>query len=149
MRTKLKLRFFCHHFSAFKPSPLSFRIWDFFGHSSFVIRHFPAFHCYITVLLLPGCTTGQTTKQSHTKVFDVRQFGAKGDGKSLDTAPIQSALDACDKAGGGIVRFKSGTYLSKPIFLHSKTTVQLDQGARLQATDERADFLNPAKEDAT
>ncbi len=75
-----------------------------------------------------------------TNFFDVRVFGASGDGKTLDTAAIQAALDACDKAGGGIVRFTAGTYLSKPIWLYSKTTLQLEAGAMLKATDERNDF---------
>jgi len=78
-------------------------------------------------------------------VFDVRQFGAKGDGKTLDTAAIQKALDECGDAGGGIVRFPAGTYLSQPIFLHSRTTFHLEAGAVLQATDKRADFANPEK----
>ena len=37
-----------------------------------------------------------------TNFFDVRVFGASGDGKTLDTAAIQAALGACDKAGGGM-----------------------------------------------
>ena len=77
-----------------------------------------------------------------TKEFDVRQFGAKGDGKTLDTAAIQKALDECAKSGG-IVRLPAGTYLSKPIFLRSCSTLQLDEGATLQATDDPADFTNP------
>jgi polygalacturonase len=77
------------------------------------------------------------------KVFDVRKFGAKGDGKTLDTAAIQKALDECGKAGGGTVQFSAGTYLSKPISLHSKTTLQLDDGAMLKATDDVQDFLRP------
>jgi polygalacturonase len=80
-----------------------------------------------------------------TQIFDVRQLGAKGDGRTLDTAAIQKALDECKTAGGGIVRFPPGTYLSKPIFLYSHTALQLEAGAVLQATDERADFLNPGK----
>ncbi len=77
------------------------------------------------------------------KVFDVRQFGAKGDGKTLDTAALQQTLNECGKAGGGIVHLPSGTYLSKPIFLRSNTTLQLDEGAILQATDEPNDFSDP------
>jgi polygalacturonase len=80
-----------------------------------------------------------------SQICDVRQFGAKGDGRTLDTAAIQKALDECKTVGGGIVRFPPGTYLSKPIFLYSHTTLQLGAGAVLQATDERADFLKPGK----
>ena len=76
------------------------------------------------------------------KVFDVRQLGATGDGKTLDTAAIQKALDDCEKSGGGIVELPAGTYLSRPIFLRSGTTLQLDTGAVLQARDEPADFLD-------
>jgi polygalacturonase len=75
------------------------------------------------------------------RVFDVKESGAKGDGKTLDTDAIQKALDECAKAGGGTVRFPAGTYLSKPIVLRSSsTTVQLDAGATLLATDDPADF---------
>lgn len=79
------------------------------------------------------------------KLFSVREFGAKGDGKTLDTAAIQKALDECGNAGGGTVQFPRGTYLSKPIFLHSSTTVKLDAGAVLQATDATEDFVNPER----
>ena len=74
-------------------------------------------------------------------VFDVKESGAKGDGKTLDTNAIQKTLDECAKAGGGTIRFPAGTYLSKPIVLRSSsTTVQLDAGATLLATDDPADF---------
>jgi polygalacturonase len=74
-------------------------------------------------------------------VFDVKESGAKGDGKTLDTDAIQKTLDECAKAGGGTIRFPAGTYLSKPIVLRSSsTTVQLDAGATLLATDDPADF---------
>src|SRR6266403_4501965 len=63
------------------------------------------------------------------RVFDVKESGAKGDGKTLDTDAIQKALDTCGKAGGGTVRFPAGTYLSKPITLRSSTTVHLDAAA--------------------
>ncbi len=75
------------------------------------------------------------------KVFDVRQFGAKGDGKTLDTEAIQKTLDECGQAGGGIVRFAPGTYLSQPIVLRTRTALQLDKGAILQATGNQVDFM--------
>ncbi|HUI08307.1 MAG TPA: glycoside hydrolase family 28 protein [Verrucomicrobiae bacterium] len=74
-------------------------------------------------------------------IFDVRDFGAKGDGKTLDTEAIQKALDECGQAGG-TVRFPAGTYLSKPITIRgSKTTVLLEEGAELLATGQQSAFL--------
>jgi polygalacturonase len=81
------------------------------------------------------------------KTFEVREFGAKGDGKTLDTVAIQKALDECGKSGGGILHFAPGTYLIQPIFLRSKTTLQLDADAKLLATDEPADFALHEKKD--
>ena len=72
--------------------------------------------------------------------FNVRDFGATGDGKTLDTAAIQKALDAC-QAFGGTVEFPVGTYLSQPIKIHSKTTFQLDANATLFASTNQADFM--------
>ena len=92
-------------------------------------------------ILCPAVTTFQAGAADATgKTFDVRSYGAKGDGKTLDTTAIQQALDECGKAGGGVVRFAEGTYLSKPIHLRNKTELRLDAGATLKATDERADF---------
>jgi polygalacturonase len=73
--------------------------------------------------------------------FEVHQFGAKGDGKTLDTVAIQAALDACDKAGGGTVHFTAGVYLCSPITVHTKTTVLLETGATLLASPTQSDFL--------
>ena len=62
-------------------------------------------------------------------VYDVRAFGAKGDGTSLDTAAIQRAIDAAAASGGGIVRFPAGNYLSYSIHLKSHVGLYLAHGA--------------------
>src|SRR5262245_46197051 len=80
-----------------------------------------------------------------SKTFNVRQFGAVADGKTLCTAAIQKALDECDRSGGGTVLFPPGTYLSQPLTLHTKTTLFLQKGAMLKATDTRSDFENADK----
>jgi polygalacturonase len=72
--------------------------------------------------------------------FNVRDFGARGDGGTFDTVAIQKALDACGTAGG-TVEFPPGTYLSQPLRLQARTTVQIDGGATLQASTNQADFM--------
>jgi polygalacturonase len=69
-----------------------------------------------------------------------RDFGAKGDGASKDTAAIQAAIDACAHQGGGTVRLIAGTYLSAPIVLKSNITLQLDKGATLLGSPDHGDY---------
>ena len=68
---------------------------------------------------------------SYDNAFDVRAFGAKGDGATKDTAAIQKAVDAAGAAGGGVVRLPPGTYLSGTVFLRSGVTFELEEGATL------------------
>lgn len=65
--------------------------------------------------------------------FDVRRYGAVGDGKSVDTAAINRAIDAAAAAGGGTVLFPAGQYLSYSIHLKSNVALFLDQGAVIVA----------------
>jgi polygalacturonase len=69
-----------------------------------------------------------------------RSYGAKGDGISKDTAAIQTAIDACERQGGGTVRLIAGTYLSAPIVLKSGITLQLDKGATLLGSADHDDY---------
>jgi polygalacturonase len=68
-----------------------------------------------------------------TAVFDIRRYGAAGDGKTLDTQAIQRAIDAAANVGGGTVLFPAGTYASYSIRLKSNICLYLDQGATLLA----------------
>jgi polygalacturonase len=93
----------------------------------------------IFVVFIVAAATMSSTSSATT--FDVREFGAQGDGKTLDTTAIQKAFDECGNAGGGIVRFPAGTYLSQPLLLRNKTTVLLEAGATLLATTNQSDFM--------
>ncbi len=74
---------------------------------------------------------GETDTNSHA--LNVRSFGATGDGKTLDTDAINSAIDSAAARGGGTVYFPAGTYLSFSIRLKSHIRLHLDQGATLLA----------------
>ncbi|MDR3714297.1 MAG: glycoside hydrolase family 28 protein [Puia sp.] len=65
--------------------------------------------------------------------FNIRNFGAKGDGVSLDSRAINQAIDAAARGGGGTVYFPAGQYLSGSIHLKSNIHLLIDQGALLIA----------------
>ena len=65
--------------------------------------------------------------------FNVRDFGAKGDGTHIDSPAINAAIDAAAKAGGGTVYLPAGIYSSYSIRLKSNISLYLDHGAVLKA----------------
>jgi polygalacturonase len=75
----------------------------------------------------------QTPPHSLPVAHDVRAYGARGDGRTLDTDAIHAAISAAHAAGGGIVHFPPGTYLTKSIRLQSRITLSLGVGAVLEA----------------
>jgi polygalacturonase len=66
-------------------------------------------------------------------VFDVRRYGAKGDGTTIDTPAINAAIAAAAAVGGGRVLFPAGTYASYSIHLKSFVTLYLESGATILA----------------
>jgi polygalacturonase len=73
-------------------------------------------------------------------MFDVRSFGAVGNGQALDTEPIQSALDTCRQAGGGEVYMPGGRYLTGTLRIHSNTTLNISPGATLLGSPHIEDY---------
>jgi polygalacturonase len=68
-------------------------------------------------------------------LFDVRTFGATGDGKTIDSPAINKAIEAAAAAGGGTVFFPGGNYLSFSIRLKSHVDLYLSQGCAIIAAD--------------
>jgi len=66
-------------------------------------------------------------------IFDVRMYGATGDGKTLDTAAVNRAIEAAAAAGGGVVVFPAGSYLCFSIHLKSQVHLHLLQGSAIVA----------------
>src|ERR1700722_5455555 len=78
---------------------------------------------------------GAGTSSSVKGIFDVRAFGAVGDGKALDTAAINRAIEAAAAAGGGTVIIPAGSYLSFSIHLKSQVELHLLPGSVIIAAD--------------
>jgi hypothetical protein len=72
--------------------------------------------------------------------YEVRDFGAKGDGKTMDTKAIQAAIDACARLGGGTVSLRGGRFLSGPLALRSNITLNVERGATLLGSPDPKDY---------
>jgi len=72
--------------------------------------------------------------------FDVRDFGAVGDGRADDTDSLQAAIDAAGRTGGGVVRIPPGTWFSGTLHLRSRLTLEIARGATLLASPHGGDF---------
>jgi len=68
-------------------------------------------------------------------LYDVRDFGAVGDGQSLDTPAINKCIDAAAAAGGAVVIFSPGSYLCYSIHLKSNVDLHVARGATILAAD--------------
>src|SRR5215207_7545932 len=66
--------------------------------------------------------------------------GAVGDGNTNSTKAIQKAIDACARAGGGVVDFKPGEYVTGALFLKSNVHLRVDGGVTLLGSQEDADY---------
>jgi hypothetical protein len=90
------------------------------------------------VLLL---TAAFTLGQAAARDFDVRDFGAAGDGDTLDTQAIQAAIDRCASEGGGRVVLAGGrVYLSGGLVLRSNVTLLVDAGSVLRGSVNKDDY---------
>src|SRR5689334_1654131 len=72
----------------------------------------------------------------------VRDHGATGDGKTLDTAALNKAVDACAAVGGGVVEFPPGRYLTATLHLKSNVTLHLGAGAEIVGAPDPEQYQN-------
>jgi len=84
-------------------------------------------HTTVLILLL---LIGMTVQ---AKTYNVRTYGAKGNGKTIDTKAFNKAIDKASKAGGGTVYVPAGSYLCYSIHLQSNITLYLESGSKIIA----------------
>jgi polygalacturonase len=76
-----------------------------------------------------------------TSLYNLREFGAAGDGRTKDTAALQRAIDACAAGGGGSVLVPAGgAYLIGQVNLRSHVNLHVEGGGRLVASFDPADY---------
>lgn len=96
----------------------------------------PPFFLLATALLLAGGLRADTPRA----LFNVRDYGATGDGHTLDMAALNRAVGACAQAGGGTVYLPPGRYLTGTVELKSHVTLELDAGATLLGSENPDDY---------
>ena len=97
----------------------------------------------------PSAVPPPAVSPDHRQVFDVRDYGATGDGTTNDTPAVNRAIAAANTAGGGTVRFPAGTYLAgSSVHMMSEVTLSLDAGATLLGAASGYDVPEPNPNEA-
>ena len=89
------------------------------------------------------CLCGASLSFAARAVYDVRDYGAKGDGKTPCTKAIQAAVDKCAATGGGTVYLPPGKWLSATIYMESHVTLFIDSGSTLLGSRNKDDYGRP------
>ena len=79
---------------------------------------------------------GQESRGNNSIVFNIKSYGARGDGKTVNTQAINRAIDACASTGGGTVVIPAGTYMTGTIHLKSHITLLLEKGAIIKGVSD-------------
>jgi polygalacturonase len=90
---------------------------------------------FLLVIGLGGCSQAAPPRQ-----WNVREFGATGDGRTKDTAAFQKALDACAVSGGGEVVVPAGNYLLGSVQMGNRTTLRLSRETVLTGSPDLTDY---------
>ena len=92
--------------------------------------------------VLPACVSevGARSEPKGARTFSANAHGAVGDGVRNSTKAIQQTIDACSRAGGGIVTFRPGKYVTGALFLRSDVHLRLDSGVTLLGSQDDADY---------
>ena len=95
----------------------------------------------LQVSAIIGMASVASAEIAKPKIFNIRSYGAIGDGVAMDTEAVQKTIDACHAAGGGVVWVPAGDFQIGTIHLKSNVTLSLDYGASLLGST-MADYPN-------
>jgi hypothetical protein len=94
----------------------------------------------VVLCLMAGVVFAEPPTSAPATTYDIRTAGAVGDGTTLDTKAIQSTIDQCSAAGGGIVLVTGGKYLTGTLYLKNDVCLHVDSGAAILGSPHIADY---------
>lgn len=97
-------------------------------------------NCKLLTYLSDQFTSETSAKSKSKREYNVTRFGAVGDGKTLNTMSIQSAIDHCAAKGGGTVVVPKGVFLCGAIFLKQGVDLRIDRDGILKGTTNIEDY---------
>src|SRR4029453_16268286 len=93
--------------------------------------------CVLALLIvLAGTATAER------RIFNIADYGAKGDGKTINTTSIHQAIQACAQAGGGTVYVPTGEFRTGTVVLTSNIHLLIEAGGVLKGSDRISDYLS-------
>lgn len=95
---------------------------------------------FVTLLLAETLAATTASGAAHPKTYVITDYGAIGDGHTLNTKAIQNAIDRCASEGGGVVVIPSGTFLSGAIFLKQGTNLSITKDGMLKGSTDLNDY---------
>lgn len=96
--------------------------------------------CNLKKYLIDGKDKGLNVKSTKKREYPVTQFGALGDGLTLNTKAIQKTIDQCAANGGGVIVVPKGTFLSGAIFLKQGVNLRIDKDGFLKGSTSMEDY---------
>lgn len=81
-----------------------------------------------------------TKKKNKMEIYNIVDFGAVPDGKTLNTQAIQKAIDTCSEKGGGSVVCSGGNFITGTLFLKSNVNLQIQQGTTIVGSQNLAHY---------
>lgn len=87
----------------------------------------------LSLLIISACS-------SQRNLYDVVDYGAKGDSLTINTSAIQQAIDVCHKNGGGTVLIANGIFISGTIILKDNVHLEIDKSAKLLGSPNKLDY---------
>jgi exo-poly-alpha-galacturonosidase len=94
----------------------------------------------IALLLYAGFTIAADEAEKQARRYVITDYGAIGDGQTLNTKSIQSAINKCAADGGGVLVVPKGTFLTGSIFFKQGVDLLLEKEGALKGTVEPNDY---------